>query len=163
MRDTRPRGRPEEVVGDGARERKAINRMNISSRCEYACRAIVELALNEHSEQPLTAVFIADKRKIPSKYLVHILLQLKRAGLVRSIRGAQGGYMLSKSPDNITLMEIIEAIDGPILKPLPIDDDAGTELKPAWKDAARQLSKVMRTYRIRDILDNASQPDMYYI
>jgi len=90
-------------------------------------------------------------------------LQLKRAGLVRSIRGAQGGYMLSKSPDNITLMEIIEAIDGPILNPLPIDDDAGTELKPAWKDAARQLSKVMRTYRIRDILDNASQPDMYYI
>src|SRR5690606_1023379 len=96
--------------------------MNISSRCEYACRAIVELARHEHTEEPLTAVFIAERRQIPEKYLVHILLQLKRAGFVRSVRGAQGGYLLAQSADEITLLDIIQAIDGPILDPLPVDD-----------------------------------------
>ncbi|HOF41910.1 MAG TPA: Rrf2 family transcriptional regulator [Candidatus Hydrogenedentes bacterium] len=137
--------------------------MNISSRCEYACRAIIELALNERTEQPLTSVSIAERRKIPVKYLVHILVQLKRAGLVRSVRGAQGGYLLSRSPDDITLLDLIEAIDGPILDPLPINDDGGAELNRAWENAARQLSRVMREYRIRDIIDGTGRPDMYYI
>ncbi len=150
-------------MGAAPEVRKANCRMNISSRCEYACRAIIELALNEQTEQPLTAVSIAKRRNIPRKYLVHILVQLKRAGLVRSVRGAQGGYLLARSPDEITLLDLIEAIDGPILEPLPINDDAGTELKRAWKDAARQLSNVMQEYRIRDIIDRTGRPNMYYI
>lgn len=123
----------------------------------------MELARNEHSEQPVTAVAIAERRNIPSKYLVHILILLKRAGLVRSVRGAQGGYMLCKSPEDITLLDIVEAIDGSVLDPLPVDDNAGTDLEPVWKDAALELSNVLRSYRIRDIIDNASPSDMYYI
>ncbi len=123
----------------------------------------MELARNEHSEQPVTAVAIAERRSIPSKYLVHILILLKRAGLVRSVRGAQGGYMLCKSPEDITLLDIVEAIDGSVLDPLPVDDNAGTDLEPVWKDAALELSNVLRSYRIRDIIDNASPSDMYYI
>ena len=123
----------------------------------------MELARNEHSEQPVTAVAIAERRNIPSKYLVHILILLKRAGLVRSVRGAQGGYMLCKSPEDITLLDIVEAIDGSVLDPLPVDDNAGKDLEPVWKDAALELSNVLRAYRIRDIIDNASPSDMYYI
>ena len=137
--------------------------MNISSRCEYACRAIIELALNEGSDQPVAAPAIAEKRNIPGKYLVHILIQLKRAGLVRSVRGAQGGYMLCRPAEDINLMDIVEAIDGPILDPLPIGDNAGKDLEPAWKDAAEEIEKVLRSYRVRDIIDNASQANMYYI
>ena len=70
--------------------------MNISSRCDYACRAIVELAQNAPKETPLTATTIAENRNIPEKYLVHIMLQLKKAGLLTSVRGAQGGYKLAK-------------------------------------------------------------------
>jgi Rrf2 family protein len=136
--------------------------MKISARCEYACRAILELALNE-AEQPLTAVVIAEKRNIPSKYLVHILIQLRRAGLVRSVRGSQGGYLLSKAPADITLLDIIQAIDGPILAPLPVEDNAGKDLKPVWKHAAREIAKVLESYRIQDIIDNAQDSDMYYI
>ena len=58
--------------------------MNISARCDYACRAAVELAKNNHTGKPLTATLIAENRDIPEKYLVHILLQLKRARIVRS-------------------------------------------------------------------------------
>jgi Rrf2 family protein len=137
--------------------------MNISSRCEYACRAIIELALNEGNEQPLTAPAIAEKRKVPGKYLVHILIQLKRAGLVRSVRGAQGGYMLCRPPEEISLMDIVEAIDGPVLEPLPVDDNAGKDLEPAWKEAAEEIAMVLRSYCIRDIVDDATQENMYYI
>ena len=75
---------------------------------------MVELTRHEPSEDPLTAVQIAEKRNIPEKYLVHILLQLKRAGLVRSVRGAQGGYLLARPSSEITLFDIVQAIDGAV-------------------------------------------------
>lgn len=137
--------------------------MKISSRCEYACRAILELAINEHSERPLTAAAIAEKRNIPGKYLVHILIQLRRAGLVRSIRGPHGGYLLSKPPVDITLLDVVQAIDGPILNPLPVQDNAGKDLKPVWKHAARRIANVLQSYRVQDIIDRAHDADMYYI
>ncbi|HRZ17439.1 MAG TPA: Rrf2 family transcriptional regulator, partial [Candidatus Hydrogenedentes bacterium] len=96
--------------------------MNISARCEYACRAMAELALHHGDGAVITVQELANRRHIPEKYLVHILLQLKRAGLVASVRGAQGGYSLSESPDRITLLQIVAAIDGPVLTPLPVDE-----------------------------------------
>lgn len=137
--------------------------MNISSRCEYACRAVVELARHENSDEPVTALAIAEKRGIPEKYLVHILLQLKRAGLVRSVRGAQGGYLLGRSPDDITLLDIVESIDGPVLDPLPVDDRSSAELAPTWREIARQVTAVLRAVTVRTILDSADTSHMYYI
>ncbi|HQE83560.1 MAG TPA: Rrf2 family transcriptional regulator [Candidatus Hydrogenedentes bacterium] len=137
--------------------------MNISSRCEYACRAIIELALNANSEQPVTALAIANKRNIPGKYLVHILIQLKRAGIVRSVRGAQGGYILCRPPGNISLLDIIEAIEGPIIDLQPIEGHADKDVAPIWKDVACEVSKVLKSYRVQDIIDNVHESDMYYI
>jgi len=137
--------------------------MKISSRCEYACRAIIELALNANSEQPVTALTIASKRNIPGKYLVHILIQLKRAGIVRSVRGAQGGYVLCRPPENISLLDIVEAIEGTIIDLQPIEDHADRDIAPIWKDVAREVAKVLRSYRVRDIIDNVHESDMYYI
>jgi Rrf2 family protein len=137
--------------------------MNISSRCEYACRAVVELARHENSEDPVTALAIAEKRGIPEKYLVHILLQLKRGGLVRSIRGAQGGYLLGRSPDDITLLDIVEAIDGPVLDPLPVDERASADLTPTWREVARDVTAVLRAVTVRSILERAGTTHMYYI
>lgn len=137
--------------------------MNISSRCEYACRAVVELARHENSDEPVTALAIAEKRGIPEKYLVHILLQLKRAGLVRSVRGAQGGYLLGRSPDDITLLDIVESIDGPVLDPLPVDDRSTADLAPTWREIAREVTAVLRAVTVRTILDSADTSHMYYI
>ena len=136
--------------------------MNISSRCEYACRAVVELALREFSETPLTATQIAEQRGIPEKYLVRILLQLKRVGIVKSIRGSQGGYLLGRSPDEITLLDIVSAIDGAVLDPLPVDDAAGLDLRSAWRQVAKGIEEVLGNVTARE-LANRAQSSMYYI
>ena len=137
--------------------------MNISARCEYGCRAIVELTHHQHEVRPLTSVQIAELRNIPEKYLVHILLQLKRAGLVKSIRGAQGGYLLGKGPDEITLHDIVRAIDGPILDPLPVEDSADEDLEPTWLDVASRITTVLSDITVRDIIDRATKTEMYHI
>ncbi len=124
---------------------------------------MVELARQEHQEDPITALRIAEKRGIPEKYLVHILLQLKRAGLVRSVRGAQGGYHLARMASDITLCDIVKAIDGPILQPLPVEDPYGADLEPTWREVARGFETVLQRTTVRDIVDSASKVQMYYI
>ncbi len=137
--------------------------MNISSRCEYACRAVLELAHHANDPDPVTAVHIAERRHIPEKYLVHILLQLKRYGLVKSIRGALGGYMLTKSPSEITLLDLVQAIDGPVLNTLPLDENGSAELKPVWGEVAKDISSVLEQTTIQDIVDRSAKANMYYI
>jgi len=137
--------------------------MNISSRCEYAARAMVELAQHEKAVEPLSSQLIAERRSIPEKYLVHILLQLKRAGLVRSVRGAQGGYLLDQPANKMTLLDIVEAIDGPVLDPLPVNDATAAEMKPAWRHVAAGIEDVLRETTVSGILEKVSANDMYYI
>lgn len=137
--------------------------MNISARCEYACRAVVELATLAHTESPVTATCIAEKRSVPEKYLVHIMLQLKRAGIVRSIRGAQGGYMLARSADTITLLDIVTAVDGAILEPLPVGGEHSGDIAPAWREVSAGVCKVLEAVTIRSIIDRSAKADMYFI
>src|SRR5581483_178249 len=85
--------------------------MRVSAKAEYACVAMLELALNYRDPQPVRIKSIADAQGIPQRFLVQILLQLKTAGLVASVRGAAGGYQLARPPHAITLAEIIAAID----------------------------------------------------
>lgn len=124
---------------------------------------MVELTRHGPSEDPLTAVHIATRRAIPEKYLVHILLQLKRAGLVRSVRGAQGGYLLAQPAEDITLLDVVQAIDGPVLDPLPVEDTGGADLKAAWKEVGRGIEAVLRNITVREITDRAAKSNMYYI
>jgi Rrf2 family protein len=137
--------------------------MNISSRCDYACRAIVQLAALPPDEATMTALCIAEKRNIPEKYLVHILLELKKAGLVTSVRGAQGGYRLAKKPTEITLLDIVLAVDGPIMSPPPCEDASSNDLAAAWKDASRDVEQVLSGITIQSIADRADKANMYFI
>ena len=137
--------------------------MNISSRCDYAVRAVVELARRARNDAPLTATAIAEEQNIPEKYLVHILLQLKRAGIVSSVRGAQGGYLLVQLPVAISLLDVVTAVEGPILEPLPGVDSASGEVVAAWRKVARTLSESLAAVSIQSILDEAAKPDMYFI
>ena len=85
--------------------------MRISAKAEYACVAMLELAANYAEPQPLPIKAIAEAQSIPQNFLVQILLQLKTAQLVVSVRGASGGYQLARPPERITLADIINAID----------------------------------------------------
>lgn len=137
--------------------------MNISSRCDYACRAMVELAKQAHMQQPIRATHIAEKQGIPEKYLVHILIQLKRAGLVRSIRGSQGGYHLERPPGDISLGDIVKAIDGPILEAPPVEDAGESDLDPTWRQVAKGIEEVLESITVQDVLESKHHAHMYYI
>jgi Rrf2 family protein len=85
--------------------------MRISAKAEYACVAMLELAASYTSPQPVRIKAIADAQGVPQRFLVQILLALKTAGLVVSVRGASGGYQLARPPEAITLGQIINAIE----------------------------------------------------
>ena len=84
--------------------------MRISAKAEYACIAMVHLALHHRDPVPVRIKAIADAHGIPQRFLVQILLQLKTSGLVASVRGASGGYQIAKSPDKISLAEVINSV-----------------------------------------------------
>ena len=87
--------------------------MAVSTRGDYASRALLSLALNDDGT-PTSVRDIAERTGLPQPYLEQILLALKGAGLVRSKRGVGGGYILAKDPSEITIGAIVSAVDGPI-------------------------------------------------
>ncbi len=137
--------------------------MNISSRCEYACRAMLELAQHEASQVTVTAEAIAVQRHIPEKYLVHVLLQLKRSGLVNSVRGAQGGYLLRRPASEITLLDVVTAIDGPLLAPLPVQDEASAHLAPIWREVAAAMAAELSRTTLQDMVERTEDTHMFHI
>jgi len=89
--------------------------VKVSTRGDYASRALLSLALHDAPSIPTSVRDIAERTGLPQPYLEQILLALKGAGLVRSKRGVGGGYVLARSPDAITLAQIVSAVDGPIV------------------------------------------------
>jgi Rrf2 family protein len=112
--------------------------MRVSAKAQYACLAMLELASNYQEPQLLQVKTIADAHGISSRFLVQILLQLKVHGLVRSLRGAAGGYQLARSPETISLADVINAIDD-VPPPMP---PALQALKPSA--AVQALSSVFQ-------------------
>jgi len=88
--------------------------VRVSTRGDYACRALLSLALHSEADGPTSVRDIAERTGLPQPYLEQILLALKGAGLVRSKRGVGGGYVLARAPEEILMSEIVSAVDGPI-------------------------------------------------
>jgi Rrf2 family protein len=86
--------------------------MKLSAKTEYACLAMLQLADEYDTGEPVQIRRIAQEHGIPSRFLVQILLQLKGASLVTSTRGAAGGYRLSRAPDQISLADVIDGMEG---------------------------------------------------
>jgi Rrf2 family iron-sulfur cluster assembly transcriptional regulator len=91
----------------------ALFKLGISTRTEYATRALLDLALAREGAVTKTAD-VAKRQRIPKKYLEQILLLFKREGILRSKPGLNGGYMLARPARQITLAEVVRAIDGPL-------------------------------------------------
>jgi len=85
----------------------------LSQKARYALHALIVLAEHGDSE-PIMIAEIAEEARVPRKFLEQILLDLKRRGIVRSLRGRAGGYLLGRQPKNITFAEVIRTIDGPL-------------------------------------------------
>jgi Rrf2 family protein len=114
--------------------------MKLSAKAEYACLAMLELAQRTLEDPPARIREIAGPSRIPERYLVQILLRLKGAGLVQSVRGASGGYHLARPAERISLLDVLSAIDGP---PEPIIDPP-ERLARALSAVRRQASEAER-------------------
>jgi Rrf2 family cysteine metabolism transcriptional repressor len=121
--------------------------MKISAKAQYACLASIALARHQPDPAPVRVRAIAQAHSIPERYLVQILLQLKGAGLVYSTRGSSGGYRLARPADQISLGEVLTAIDGP-----------GDPPRKAQEPAAHVLAAVLEQIRTaeRAVLDRTS-------
>ena len=145
--------------------------MRLSAKAEYACISLMELAATNDQPGPVRIRQIAGTQGIPERFLVQILLALKTVGLVESTRGAQGGYRLARSPDQISLGEIVDAIDGrPAAHRPPADgNDQATPLARAlfeiWCDVAKLERDYIDRTSLADILNRAQMADapMYQI
>jgi len=147
--------------------------MRVSAKAEYACRAVLELAQGHKVTEVIQINDIAVRQNIPRKYLVQILLQLQRAGLVKSKRGASGGYMLARQPGDITLGDVLRTTDGTLLSVECLEGKKDTDVPGNESDAAmREVWSDMQT-RLENIVDDVNFEDicrkveksssMYYI
>ena len=141
--------------------------MKVSARTEYACVAMLELAASFGNGEPVRIRQIAAKHDIPSRFLVQILLQLKGAGLVASTRGAAGGYQLLKSPDEITLGEVMAVIEGSQQGNGPASNSAATKaLYETWREVDAMQQSILRRVTLSELVERAGhhgQEHMYYI
>lgn len=132
--------------------------MKISAKGDYATRAVLDLAMT-YGEGVSQIHAIAERQRIPVKYLETILLLLNRAGIVRSRRGNQGGYYLSRPPEAITVGEVIRVIDGSLA---PIDCASTTAYEACPEESACGLRSVWVETRnaVANILDNTTFKDV---
>ncbi len=146
--------------------------MKVSAKGDYACRALLELALKYETATPVHVSEIADKQRIPKKYLVQILVMLKSAGLVKSKRGVEGGYMLARPPSEITLGEVVRVVDGPLL-PVKCSSEDNTStceliptcaIHPVWEQVREAIAEIVDNITYEDLCRQTDKmAQMYYI
>ena len=137
--------------------------MRVSSKGDYACRALLSLALHGAQPSPTSVRDIAERTAIPQPYLEQILLALKGAGLVRSKRGVGGGYVLARPAAEIRISEILSAVDGPISLGdfgEPHQDGACNHegqcvLLSIWKSTGEQMRRLMDGFTLQAVADAA--------
>lgn len=137
--------------------------MAITQKCQYALRAIYELAKRGEA-LPCKIGSIAEVQNIPVRFLENILSSLKSAGFVDSARGKDGGYFLAKSADEITVGEVIRFIQGP-LGPVECSDGAADDcqlyedcvFRPLWDKARTALEEVYDGTTIADLVNQSEQ------
>ena len=137
--------------------------MKVSTRGDYASRALLSLALHAEESGPTSVRDIALRTGLPQPYLEQILLALKGAGIVRSKRGVGGGYILAREPGQITLGEIVSAVDGPIAvgdfgephKDGACDHEGQCVLLALWAEVGEHMRRHLTAVTLADVRDMA--------
>jgi Rrf2 family cysteine metabolism transcriptional repressor len=149
--------------------------MKVSLRSTYGILAAVDLAM-QASSAPVQAKAIARRQGIPARFLEQVLHAMKKAGLVASLRGAQGGYVLMKKPSEISIAEILEALDGPFLSiaglngrnPLRHSAKADALLTKVWDRVYEAERQVLEAITVEELAEQQRQLEeqrtlMYHI
>ena len=146
--------------------------MKISTKGRYGIRACLELA-SRHGENAVNISEIAKARGIPEKYLAQLIHILKKAGLVKSTRGARGGYVLSRPPADINVGEVVEALEGPLSPVECVEKPGSCERVPVcatrvlWCQVSDSIKKTLGSVTLEDLVriekEGKSPDQMYYI
>jgi Rrf2 family iron-sulfur cluster assembly transcriptional regulator len=133
---------------------RPLTPMKVSTRGDYAARALLSLALHD-SEQPTSVKEIAERTNLPQPYLEQILLATKGAGLVRSKRGVGGGYVLARPPEMITLAQIVAAVDGPLTSFVGEHDhcEGHCVLQEVWVGVSEEMRQVLERVTLADLVE----------
>ena len=154
---------------NGAREgARGFLSMNLSAKTEYACVALLELAVRHESRRPVRIRDIAQTNGIPASFLVQILLQLKGAGIVTSTRGAAGGYLLARDPAEISLGEVMAISDGQssvLVSNVTKQSAAARTLQAAWQEVLTVEREMLSSMTFDDLAARVrgQAEQMYYI
>jgi Rrf2 family protein len=150
-----------------------VSPMRITSRGEYGLRALLDLAQRYGSSVPVTVAEMAARQQIPEAYLNQLLIVLRKSGLVRSVRGPEGGHMLRRSPAQITLAEAVVALEGSISPAKGLDAPAGPGepleaalLRDVWRQTEKAIRDVLESVTLEDLCQRKlarEQQTMYYI
>ncbi len=145
--------------------------MRVSVRAWYGLMAMVEMGLRENQGRVQTKE-IAESQGIPEEYLEQLMLALRRAGLIRSKRGARGGHVLARPASEITVRQILEALEGPVLDTEPLDPtlrersrNSGVPL--VWERLRKAMEEVLDSITLAQVCawerERRTQPLMFYI
>lgn len=145
--------------------------MELSCKNEYALLALIELAAHHARGEPLQIRQISALQQIPDRYLEQLLATLRRAGLVRSLRGAKGGYILAREPRKINLLEVMTCLEGTDAhasdKEATPRSAESTVIREAWQESYLAANAVLQRWTLQDLCekrDARQQLDiMYYI
>jgi Rrf2 family iron-sulfur cluster assembly transcriptional regulator len=132
--------------------------MKLTTRGHYSVKALLDLSL-QYPGGPTSVAAIAQRQKLPAPYLEKLLIDMRRAGLIESIRGAQGGYQLARSPDQISLGQILEAV-GETIEPLPrhqVDAELAEDWVTftLWNRLHQKLKKALYSISLEDLYYDA--------
>jgi Rrf2 family transcriptional regulator, cysteine metabolism repressor len=143
--------------------------MKIGSKGHYGLLALAELAANYRLRRPVQVREIARNQNIPSEYLGQIMVVLKRAHLVHGSRGPTGGYILARAPETITVKEILQALEGPVVG-VDFQTRGGSGLSSitqklieTWARGVRAMEQVLEETTLADLCKPAAESYMYYI
>lgn len=134
--------------------------MQITRQADYAVRAVLYLSRMGSDQRAATST-VAQEQRIPPSFLAKIISQLSIAGLLHTSRGARGGVTLAREPKEITLLEVIEAIDGPIQlnecagENSACSFDSDCPLRPVWCDAQEDLVKRLRGTNFEQLMSQS--------
>jgi Rrf2 family transcriptional regulator, cysteine metabolism repressor len=142
--------------------------VELSAKSEYALLAMLQLAMGFSKGEPMQIKEIAQCQSIPDRYLEQLLADLRRHGLVKSQRGARGGYFLSREPWAIHLLEIIQCIEGQD-EATDTSKQSGLEcglIREVWQESRRAAEEVLKSYTLQklcEVYTSRQSTLMYYI
>ena len=135
--------------------------MKLSTKGRYGVKAMVDLAIN-YGEQPVSIKSISERQNISEYYLEQLFSSLRRAKLIKSVRGAQGGYILNRKPEEITIQDVLDVLEGPIEVSNCLEDGACNNIdccatRLLWKKLKNSIDSVTSSINLKDIVDDYNE------